>query len=353
MTVSRAARIAADLLPEALEPIVRRRVRGAGRAVIENWRPAAQGYSTETYLFDLVGVDDGDDDSVGLVFRRPPERPVLPDFDLRRQYLTMDRLRATDVPVPTMRWIDAPGTDLGTPYFVMDRIDDAVTVSDVPPYHQAGIFADADAAGRAELWSGCVDVIASLRAVDPAARRLGFLDLRAFGSSAPQRLAGFLRYAIEWASGSTAPRKEFIDALDWLDGHLYEPEHVGLCWGDSRMSNVLYNNEFDVVAALDWEIAYLGDPAGDLAWMLTTDWISSPFPDHAPAPGTPSTEETLDRYRRRTGLRLDHMRFAHVAAGLLLAVPLLRLNEILDLGDVDLAEICIERLDHVFGDRLV
>ncbi|EUA44063.1 phosphotransferase enzyme family protein [Mycobacterium xenopi 4042] len=76
----------------------------------------------------------------------------------------------------------------------------------------------------------------------------------------------------------------FTRALDWLDAHLYTPERVTLCWGDSRMSNVLYRRDFTPVAALDWEIAYVGDPAGDVAWMLMTDWISSPFEGHAPAP---------------------------------------------------------------------
>lgn len=71
----------------------------------------------------------------------------------------------------------------------------------------------------------------------------------------------------------------FTRALDWLDAHLYIPDRVTLCWGDSRMSNVLYRSDYTPVAALDWEIAYLGDPAGDVAWMLMTDWISSPFED--------------------------------------------------------------------------
>jgi aminoglycoside phosphotransferase (APT) family kinase protein len=77
----------------------------------------------------------------------------------------------------------------------------------------------------------------------------------------------------------------FARALDWLDAHLYTPERVTLCWGDSRMSNVLYRRDYTPVAALDWEVAYLGDPAGDVAWMLMTDWtpaIVFPIPPDAP-----------------------------------------------------------------------
>ena len=134
---SSAGQEAADQLPAALEAIVRERVPGAGNASIANWTPSPGGFSTETFLFDLVGLDDGG--SLGLVFRRPPEYQILPDYDLRRQYLVMQRLAASPVPVPTVRWVDATADALGTQYLVMDRIDDVVGVSDVPPYHQAGL----------------------------------------------------------------------------------------------------------------------------------------------------------------------------------------------------------------------
>jgi aminoglycoside phosphotransferase (APT) family kinase protein len=43
-----------------------------------------------------------------------------------------------------------------------------------------------------------------------------------------------------------------------LGNNIYEPEHLVLCWGDSRLSNILYSPQFEVAAVLDWEIAYIG-----------------------------------------------------------------------------------------------
>lgn len=317
-------------------------IAGARRARIINWTSATNGYSTETYLFDVTDLDGPD---VGLVFRRPPEFAILPDFDLRRQYLTMARLADSPVPVPRVRWIDAEGTALGAPYFVMDQIRDVVGVDAFPPYHESGIFAEADAAGRAKLWNGCVDIIAAVHSIDPRPYRLGFLDLRAYGSTPPQRLANFLRYALMWAAGKDPLDSRFRRALDWLDTHLYTPDRVGLCWGDARMSNVLYRPDLSVAAALDWEISYLGDPAADLAWLFLTDWVSSPLSQRAPAPGTPSRAETLDRYQRGTGHEIGDMRFSDISAALLLAAPLIRLNTKLALPDVDLGAICAERIE--------
>ena len=352
MTVTGLAspRTAADDLPRALEPVVQQMIPGATHAQIRNWTAAERGFSTETYLFDLVGVGSGlggaPNDTVGLVFRRPPEYQILPDYDLRRQYLTMQRLAGSAIPVPTVRWIDPTAGRLGTPYFVMDRIDGTVTVSDFPPYHQAGLFAEIDDAGRARMWNGCVDMIAAVHRIDPAAHRLGFLGSRA-PQSAPQALAGFLRYAITWAYGDNTMHPTLRRALDWLDAHPYTPDRIALCWGDSRMSNVLYGHDLAPVAALDWEIAYLGDPAADVAWLLMTDWVSSPLPARRPAPGTPGRDETLERYARVTGHPLKNLRFSDLTAPLLLAVALIRLSGKLAMPDVDLADICAQRVEFI------
>ncbi|HEV7423415.1 MAG TPA: phosphotransferase family protein [Mycobacterium sp.] len=342
MTGLTPARLAADQLPEVLEVIARERIPGAGNATIANWAPSPGGFATETYLFDLVGLDGGG--SLGLVFRRPPEYQILPDYDLRRQYLVMQRLAASPIPVPTVRWIDATGEAMGTQHLVMDRIDDVVGVSDVPPYHQAGLFAETDDAGRATLWNGCVDLIAAVHRLDPVEYRLGFLALPSGGS---QALADFLRYAVDWAYGGKSIHPTFERAFDWLDAHPYAPDRIGLCWGDSRMSNVLYGRDLSPVAALDWEIAYLGDQAADLAWLLMTDWVSSPLPDNASAPGTPSREETIDRYESAVGHRIGNVRFGDVTAPLLLAVALTRLNRKLAIPGVDLADICARRIEFV------
>lgn len=111
------------------------------------------------------------------------------------------------------------------------------------------------------------------------------------------------------------------------------------------MSNVLYDPELVPVAALDWEVAYLGDPAADVAWLLMTDWLSSPLPGRAPAPGTPGRAETIERYQRVSCHGLTNMRFSDVTAPLLLAVALIRLNEKLALPEVDLADICAQRVE--------
>ena len=50
---------------------------------------------------------------------------------------------------------------------------------------------------------------------------------------------------LPWAS-SGHPRAELSAAAKWLRDNIYEPEHLALCWGDSRLSNILYGPQFEV-----------------------------------------------------------------------------------------------------------
>ncbi|MGH9135561.1 MAG: phosphotransferase family protein [Acidimicrobiales bacterium] len=67
-------------------------------------------------------------------------------------------------------------------------------------------------------------------------------------------------------------------ALPWLRAHV--PDYDGrpvLVQGDTGPGNFLYDGR-DVTAIVDWELAHLGDPMDDLAWV-TLRSVQDPFPD--------------------------------------------------------------------------
>jgi aminoglycoside phosphotransferase (APT) family kinase protein len=60
--------------------------------------------------------------------------------------------------------------------------------------------------------------------------------------------------------------------LAWLKENRYAPDHVALCWGDARIGNTLYSRtDRNVLAVMDWEMAFIGDPESDLAWFFVLD----------------------------------------------------------------------------------
>jgi aminoglycoside phosphotransferase (APT) family kinase protein len=313
---------------------------GAADTRIVNWQAAERGLSTETFLFDLL--QDGDDGPTTLnrlVFRRPLALSLYSDYDLTRQVMVMNRLRDTPITVPTVCWLDRDDKDLGTPYYVMEQIPTIGTASDVPSYHSHGLYSDGTPEQRATMWWGCVQAIADVHALDWRSLRLDKLLM-------PQRGAQPLEQVVAYCAEL---RRELADAVKWLGNNIYEPEHLVLCWGDNRLSNILYGPQFEVAAVLDWEIAYIGDHEADLAWMLFVDWACSEYQGVPRLDGTPTREATVDRYEQLSGRTVRNLRYNEVLAAVELGIPISRLetrlrNEGLLTGDFDLAGFCVERI---------
>ena len=240
VTPHASGRPAADEIAALLEPIVRERIPGAREARIVNWRGTERGFSTETFLFELEADGPGGAPNTvkSLVFRRPPQVSIFPDYDLLRQVLVMNRLRATSVTVPTVCWLDRTGGALGTPYFVMEQLPTVGGPGDVPSYHSAGMYFDASPEQRATMWWGCVKAIADVHALDHRELDLDKLLMPDRGGNPLEQIVSYYSDMLLWAT-SGQPRAELAAAADWLRYNLYQPEHTCLCWGDSRLSNIL------------------------------------------------------------------------------------------------------------------
>lgn len=279
--------------------------------------------STDTFHLELSWPEQKE--AAGLVLRRPPEIPLFPDYDLRRQFRVMQCLQGTAIPVPNVYWIEIDPAIIGTPFYVMEEIRGGVTASDVPAYHTAGVYFEANPEQRAKMWWGCVQTIADVHELDWRGLGLSFLARPNYGEGRPDQVVSYLESSLHWAQEKPQPVLEA--AIEWLRKNDYRPERVTLCWGDSRMSNILYDSNFDVLAVLDWEIAHLGDHEFDLAWLLFLDWMNSETAGVKPLEGTPSREDTIERYEELTRSKVKSLLFNEVLAALLLAVPLLSLTK--------------------------
>ena len=237
----------------------------------------------------------------------------------------MNRLQATPVTVPEVCWLDRGDDTLGTPYYVMEQVPTVGSPGEFPPYHAAGLYFDASPEERATMWWGCVRAIADVHALDWRELKLDRLLMPGRGSGPLEQVVDYYSDALQWAS-SGRPRAELATAAEWLRDNVYEPEHLCLCWGDSRLSNILYGPKFEVSAVVDWEIAYIGDHEADLAWLLFTDWGLSEYQGLPRLDGTPGREETIERYEQLTGMPVRNLRFNEVLAAVALACPVTRLE---------------------------
>jgi len=244
---------------------------GAAPSVSALTAPGANGMSSETLLFDATWEENGGRRSEALVARIAPEPsavPVFPHYDLQRQFDVMRLVRAhSDVPVPQVFWVEPHGSAVGSPCFVMERIDGLVP-PDVMPYPFGDNWlSDASHDEQLLLQESSVALLTSLHGIDEAEKRFGFLASSATGDSTLRRHVADQWAYYNWAAqGLRSPLIERCFA--WLDENW--PQHPGptrLSWGDARIGNVMYRN-FRPVAVLDWEMAGLGPPEIDLAWFI-------------------------------------------------------------------------------------
>ena len=266
----------------------------------------ANGMSSETIILTGRWDDDGEQREEKWVARVAPTAEDVPVFSSYRMDHQFDVIRLvaekTDVPVPRVRWLQADGSVLGAPFFLMDYVEGRVPPDMMPYTFGDNWFADAPAERQRELQDSTVDVIADLHSIPDPEQTFGFLS----DGSDPNALRRNLNWLKSWYEFAVPDlgRSSLIErALQWLETNW--PADVAaadpvLVWGDSRVGNVLYA-DFQPVAVLDWEMAVLGPREMDVAWIIFAHMVFQELAGLAGMPGLPDfmREDDVARTVRR------------------------------------------------------
>lgn len=270
--------------------------------------PSANGMSSDTVLFDAEWNEAGTEVRRHLVARIAPDEeafPIFPSYELARQFDTIRVVgELSDVPVPEVLWLENDAGAIGSPFFVMARVDGQVP-PDRLPYNFGSWLSEAAPDDQMYLQRATVDLLVRLHAIADPELHFDYSDPHDDPSHSPLRrhVAGQRRY-YEWVTDE-GERSPLIErGFDWLEANW--PAEEGptvLSWGDARIGNVIYDG-FEPVAVLDWEMASLGPREIDLAWMI---FMHRFFEDIALAIGLTGMEGFMDRddvvawYTERSG----------------------------------------------------
>lgn len=288
--------------------------------------PGATGFSSDTLMFDLAWTEGGRERRDELVVRtKPTGFQVFPEYDLGQQFEIMRILGQTDVPVPRVFWMEEDESILDAPFYVMQRVSGQIP-PDHPTYHTEGWVKEIPPEDRAAIWWDGLEALIRIHRLDWRTLGFGFLAESQSGKSPlEQQLAYYERY-LEWAAeGKPQPTAE--PALEWLKRNQPAIERVGLCWGDSRLGNMIFRDN-RCVAVLDWEMATLADPDQDFAWWLFFDHHHSVGAGVPRLSGFPSREETQARYEERTGYKVRNLDYYEVFAAFRFAVIMIRVAKL-------------------------
>jgi len=95
-----------------------------------------------------------------------------------------------------------------------------------------------------------------------------------------------------------APRPVFELALQWLKAQAPAPRPSVLVHGDFRLGNLMID-ESGLAAVLDWELAHIGDPREDIAWLCVNSWRFGQSQNRAGGFG--QLGDLLETYNAMTG----------------------------------------------------
>ncbi len=283
------------------------------------------GQSNPTYVVDTP--------ERAYVLRRKPPGALLPSAHaVEREYRVMAALHATGFPVPRPYLLCGDADVIGTPFYVMDKVEGDVVwephCPDMEPSDRAGIYESMNAA------------IATLHSYDPDALGLGD-----FGRPENYLARQVARWSTQYAASKTQDIAEMDALMAWLPDNLPDSGPARLVHGDYRLDNLILARErvrkpeatfpdpeslpargpggkpvstfpdpahhpAVVRAVLDWELSTLGDPLADFTYHLM-QWVMPPTDDGSgtgslvghdlAALGIPDLETYAARYCERTG----------------------------------------------------
>ena len=236
---------------------------------LENFSAPEAGASNETQLFTARWREGGAEREQLFVLRMTPRgAPVFPRYDLHSQYRAMELLQDTEVPVPGLLGYEADEVILGSPFYVMLGVPGRV-VAEQPPYYLDGWFTQASEQERRAIFANGITAAAQVNRQDW--RALGFDYLLPRNQTPLQQQISEYADFLRWTENKGQPYPALWALHKWLLTNQPAEEPIALCWGDAKVSNLLFDDEGGISAVLDWEMVHLGNPVDDLAWWMTLD----------------------------------------------------------------------------------
>ena len=251
----------------------------SGRLTVEEF---AGGQSNPTYLLSA-----GEQQYV--MRRKPPGELLKSAHAVDREYRVMTALAATDVPVARTYALCTDDEVIGTWFYIMECLDGRVIWDST-----AGSYSPQE---RGEFWDTANDVLARLHNVDYHA--VGLSD---FGKTGEYITRQISRWTGQYEYTKTDDNPYMDNLIEYLPENIPAEDQTActIVHGDPKIDNMMMHpHKGEVIGILDWELATLGNPISDFAYMCMRYRDSLRDAD-IKALGIPSEQEYVEAYCRRT-----------------------------------------------------
>jgi aminoglycoside phosphotransferase (APT) family kinase protein len=214
---------------------------------------------------------------------------------LRKQpgEVLMPALQGSAAPTPKPLHYCADRDILGTPFYLMERLNGRVFHEFATP----GLEREE----RRALFGAMCAAMAAIHRLDY--RALGLGDYGRPGNYFARQLK---RWSGQWSQfrHGDDDNPDLDHIVRWLSERVPDSELLTLCHGDFRIANIMFHaSEPRVIGVLDWELSTLGHPLVDLAfnsqaWRMAPDENGGLRDLPLAELGIPSEADYLDLYYR-------------------------------------------------------
>ena len=243
------------------------------------------------------------------VLRKDAASGVAVSLGRKEEFALLRAAEEAGVTVPKPLFLCEDATVLGTPFYIMARIEGVALGPKVVKDLSLGGERDA-------LTAQLGRELARIHSIAPPRPKLAFLD-KAEGHPALRDIARYRAYLDEM--GELRPALEW--GLAWCTDHLPEQHGTVLVHQDFRTGNYMLDDS-ELTGILDWEFCAWGDPMSDLGWFCAQCWRFG-RPD-LEAGGIGERETFYQGYEEESGRSVDreavafwevmaHLRWAVIA----------------------------------------
>ena len=268
---------------------------------IEDVTQFSGGFSNLTYLIQTASDE--------YVLRRPPHgASAKGGHDMSREFRVLSLLeKAGFSKVPAPLSIEESGEVLGTPFYVMQRLE--------------GLILRARDAQNAALTPDTMRHLTK-RLIDNLVE-IHRLDIEKTGLASLGKPEGYVRRQVEgWIERYEKAQTDDVinmeDTAAWLRKNDPRAQAPTLIHNDYKFDNLVWNSNLsEITGILDWEMATVGDPLMDLGvalawWCEAGDGDFSKMMNLTWLNGALTRQQAADRYAEKTGRDLSDILFYYV-----------------------------------------
>lgn len=224
------------------------------------------------------------------VLRRQPFGDLLPSAHaVDREYRLISALHPTGFPVPRPVALCEDKSVIGAMFYMMAMVDGRSFWN--------GALPDIPRAARRSHYEAMIDTLAKLHTLDYEALGLG--DFGRPGNYFERQVS---RWTKQYRAAQTDEIAEVEKLIEWLPRTVPEQARTSVIHGDYRIDNLIFAKDRpEVLAVIDWELATIGDPLADFAylamnWIMPADGRSWLGGLDLEAEGLMTLDQAVDRY---------------------------------------------------------